>query len=188
MTLTVVWLISIYPQPLTDFALKGFLDSTRDYWITMGVMEESDNLFRSMYSYEYDIGTVNYRQEQMRPDTPPFVAQHHLPPVEAAHYNLSAAIGYLQWLEIRQLWLIGGEENVLRRLIEEQKWRIRVWDAVTDSRSYYVGRDGRRLRMAALRDLIGQEAFDRSEFPTPLPPEAHHHYWSKWEDEDDDSH
>ena len=145
-------------------------------WVAAGVMEEDEipRYFGAQYQLDTSNTIMRDRQREMKPDCPPIIDRFRLPPQTLAFDNYRRASDYEKWLERRRPFLGPAEQEIQDGLAEEVRWRKWVWETITDAGwSGWCPPCGRRILLQRLRSAIGREAYDRSEFPDPLPDYAY---------------
>jgi hypothetical protein len=170
--------VALSPSPVEEkfqqIEQERMLPVLRDYWIAMGVLEEYEYRFRSVWSLEMDVRDMQWRMENVPMDAPPFDAGLFLPETFTALTHCRDGHRYRQALEEVRPWLVEGPETaMLDAVIEDSKWRSDVWDLIYSCQSGHWSREGRRYHLHRLREAVGREAFEKGEFPDPLPPAAY---------------
>jgi hypothetical protein len=159
--------------------IEAALPHQREYWLALGVIEEDEQYFKTWWRYARDLEEVEARFRDTPLDAPPLEAWRSLPDSPTAYRNYKIGYAYIRYLKnvVRPFLVEGRETATLDALVDDTQRRVDVWYAIYRCGGNYSGVVGRRAEMHLLREVVGREAFERGEWPDPLPPAAYLHYW-----------
>jgi hypothetical protein len=170
--------VAVTATPFEDYVERADkearLPELRQYWISMGVLEEGEWLLRSVWSMESDLADLHYRLENTPVDAPPVQAHHHLPDHDTAWRNYMDGVNYERFLEDQRDWLLPGPEmQDLELILTDCRKRQAIWYAVYKCTGAYFGQEGRRWHLNELRKTAGEDVFyGRQRWPNGLPEAA----------------
>lgn len=175
-------------EALAVFRLESRMHEARatlPQLVESGILDEDEvnRFFLNRWSTEGDLATIEARRREMKPDCPLSCYRHRLPPPDFCYQQAIKARKYRLWLESQLEWAGPVEQRAIKQLIWETEWRQRVWDTMADINwPSWTPTCGRRILLQRLRDDIGVVAFERGDWPAPLPDLAD---WYGWEEVDE---
>lgn len=114
-----------------------------------------------------DIKLLRRRYRELQ-DAPYLADSYRFPPREVINELLAFNRSYREYLKVRIPIDVVNTE-LLQNVLRETEALYTFWDAARDAQQpfYYV--TVRRAALQKLRDLLGEEAYYRSEFPPNVP-------------------
>lgn len=169
---------SHYQEVAEYHLLEQSLPQFREFYLQAGVLgpEERESFFVQVHSLEYDLSVMRHREENLTPETPPF--DFVLPSREFCFANYQLArkfVSYLEW-RLKHNLEPAFEEN-LQLVLLEAKWRLSVWDLLSDCSGTWKDYDGKRLKLQKVKAAVGKEKFELCNWPDPLPKAAVNSDW-----------
>lgn len=154
-------------------------DALATPWVQAGVMEESerDRFFTWRHNLDYDTDAMQERSRKMEPDCPPVTDKHRLPDSGYCRENVLLARQYMEWLKYYADFYGPVAGSQYQQHYADTEWRCAVWELAWDVQSSYPATVGRRVLLQQLRAKIGRLAYDRSDWPDPLPPSGYELDW-----------
>lgn len=144
-----------------------------------GVLEPSErrHYFSSLWRLRWDLELMEWRADEIRKRfTPPVSDVQYLPPRWFAYEQYRVSAAYVEYLEEIRPYR-AAYQDVVDAHLADTRWRRAAWDLIgriadgDHSESFPADR-GRRLLLRDLRDLLGETAYEKGEWPDPLPPGA----------------
>lgn len=179
---TLVMLALFSPSPLEEWIERvereQLMEAAKSYWLSMGVMEERETYFSGTWSLESDQDVMEHRLFNTPPDAPPIDAYKRFPDATTCALHMARNRAYQRYLTHRREWLIPGPETAaLDAVMEDAKYRLKIWTHLYMLTDTYSGRNGRRYDLHLLREMIGVENFDAGRMVNVLPNAAYRDEW-----------
>jgi hypothetical protein len=149
-----------------------------DVWIQTGVLDEAERgrYFVADWNLTSDLDAMRERAAALTPTTPPYSDLYRLPSKGYARQSWTLCVRYGRYLDWLYPWCEPGEKRRVDNTQAELEWRQRVWALIDDIHGGWR-REGPRLLLAQLRDLVGDDAYYAGDWPDPLPAVGYRDAW-----------
>lgn len=182
----------LHPDPLTsklnEFEATERMAILKAYWVGVGVLQPDERGYFTYYwRVDDDQEDMIWRQANTPDDAPPVDALCGLPTADTTESCLNHSLAYIRYLDWLWPYLYGAEWDEWQLVYDDAKARREIWKAIMDCRTStsWGSKEGLRIKLNTLRELVGADAFDRGEWPSPVPDAARNSIWKdappEWE-------
>lgn len=156
------------PHPTADH-WPSLRDAVHQVAIDWEILDprETTYLFAKAEDFEADLTILRRRYQDLH-DAPKLADSFRLPDRKQACELVRFNRAFRKNLEVRQQ-IEFDRADELNEVIRETDRLYQTWDAVRDARCEFLYIPARRQAMKKLKVLIGDESFDRGEWPPNIP-------------------
>jgi hypothetical protein len=155
-------------DPYREVLKRSFIDSS--------VIHKDESIFLYNHLFFDDIEIINYRLSKITPSTPAYDILYSVP-YQLFSDNSIEQNNFERYLLYIYDFVSPLQQNDIALILADLQARKEIWDKIGAFKYLYRDDRGVRLRLAELKELVGEDNFNKGKWPDPLPAAAYNSEW-----------